>query len=167
MNIVYLILGSNLGNRQQFIVDAKRQIAHEGCAIMRCSALYQTEPWGFDHDNQFLNQVVEVRTSLDPLALLAVCQKIEMALGRVRGNARYAGRTIDIDILFYDEAILNTSALTIPHPEIANRRFVLVPLAEITPALLHPVLHKTILELLKECEDRGGVEMFSEDVSVD
>ncbi len=157
MSITYLIFGSNLGNRLECLEKAKQQSEKSIGNVLQSSSIYDTEPWGFVHKNWFLNQVMAVNTDLEPFALLAEIKKIEASLGRIIEDVRYTARPIDIDILFYDDLVLQTSELIIPHPEIARRKFVLEPLTEIAPDLVHPVLKKTIRLLLNECEDISGI----------
>lgn len=157
MASVYLILGSNLGNRLHFLQQAKQQLTEKAGRIISQSSLYETEPWGFNHDNQFINQVIILQTQLLPADLLTEIKNIEKLLGREKGKERYTARTIDIDILFYDNLIVNTPQLTIPHAEIPNRRFVLEPLCEIDGEFFHPCFKKPIKELLSECSDSNIV----------
>lgn len=126
--------------------------------VCKQSLLYETAAWGYTDQPDFLNQVVQVETDLTPLRLLNFLKRTEMELGRVE-NFRYGPRLIDIDILFYDDLVKNTNQLQIPHPRIPERAFVLVPLNEIAPGLKHPVLGKTIAELLAELPDRAGVKL--------
>lgn len=141
-----------------YLNSAKKLITSEIGRVRSSSAVYESEPWGFVTDTLFLNQVLLVNTSLDAQDLLTKLQEIEKKLGRTRKSAgSYTSRTIDIDILFFDEAILSLPKLKIPHEQIQNRRFTLVPLAEIAPGLQHPVLKKSCLRLLKECKDSGKV----------
>ena len=150
---VYLILGGNLGDRCKYLKEARGLIEKSIGKVVCCSSCYETEPWGFVHENLFLNQAVEVETSLSPFEILNSIKVIETSLGRIRGKERFNARTIDIDILFYDNLIINLPELIIPHPEMTNRRFVLSPLVEIAPDFVHPVLNKTIQQLLSECQD--------------
>ncbi len=156
----YLILGSNLGDRMQYFVHAKNHLMRSVGNIMQQSSIYETEPWGFKDRNLFLNQVLLIDTELNPMALLTEIKNIETSLGRIKSNERYKARSIDIDILFYDNLVIKTSELAIPHPEIANRRFVLEPLAEINPLFKHPVLLKTCAGLLADCKDVCKVTEF-------
>lgn len=155
MAIVYLGIGSNsgdrLGNIQQATVLLKDT---EHITLVQTSSLYETEPYGFKDQPWFINAAIEIHTPLTPYELLKECQRIEAQLGRVRqtGAPKWGPRTIDIDILFYNNEIITTDVLTIPHSEIQNRAFVLVPLLELIPDYVHPVLEKTLLELHDELE---------------
>lgn len=153
MQTVYLILGGNLGDRYKYLQEARALIEQSIGPLVTCSSFYETEPWGFAHDNSFLNQAIEVETRLNPFEILNEIKVIETSLGRSRGNERYSARTIDIDILFFGDAVIDAPELTIPHPEMAGRRFVLDPMCEIAPDLLHPLLQKTMQQLLAECQD--------------
>ena len=153
MNTTYLIFGSNLGNRLNLIEEAARLVEKNIGAISKKSAIYDTEPLGFVHENTFLNQVVCVNTNLPPHNLLGETQKIESSLGRIRERVQYAARTIDIDVLLYNDWIIKADNLQIPHLKIPERRFVLEPLTEIAANLVHPVLKKTMQQLLDECKD--------------
>lgn len=146
MKIIYLSLGSNIGDREGNLEAAVERLAGE-MRILRVSPMYETEPVDYTAQRWFLNLVVEAETALFPLQLLARIQKIERALGRVRAVPK-GPRTIDIDILFHGRTVMRTATLEIPHPRIAERRFVLVPLADLAPALRHPVSHRTVRELL-------------------
>lgn len=161
MNIVYLSLGSNLGNRWENLSKAISVMDVSGLQISKLSDIYETPPWGFSAPTYFLNQVAEARTQLTPDELHQVILQIENSMGRVRSEeAEYVSRIIDIDILFYNDDIINTVDLRIPHPRMAQRRFVLVPLSEIAPGFVHPILKTSIRELLAECQDRGEARLF-------
>jgi 2-amino-4-hydroxy-6-hydroxymethyldihydropteridine diphosphokinase len=157
MKIVYLGIGTNLGEREFNLREALNRIELQIGLLTASSPVYETEPWGFDSDDKFLNMVVRVRTSLSPQALLKETGLIEASLGRIRGENQYASRIIDIDILFYDDLIIDEVNLKIPHPGIAERRFVLVPLNEIAPDLVHPLLKNTVSSLLESCPDSSQV----------
>ena len=159
----YLLLGTNQGDRIALLHKACDSITHRVGRIIRSSSVYESAPWGFDSDDWFLNKVLMVETSLPPEVLLLTLQQIEEDLGRVRRKTTgYESRSMDIDILFYDKAVINTSTLIIPHPRLHERRFTLVPLAEIAPDFQHPVLQKNITTLLLQCSDKTSVERLQE-----
>jgi 2-amino-4-hydroxy-6-hydroxymethyldihydropteridine diphosphokinase len=147
MKIVYLSLGSNVGDRDKLLARTLERLASYDIRIVRVSSVYETEPRDVPDQPWFLNQVVEVETSLFPKQLLARLQKIEIGMGRVRVEAK-GPRTVDIDILFYGNAIVSTPGLEIPHPRLADRRFVLEPLAELAPEFRHPRTRQTVREML-------------------
>lgn len=142
---VYLGLGANLGDRQANLRAALAALP-PAVIVRRISNLYETAPWGYRHQPAFLNLVAEVATQLTPLELLAYLKNIETSLGRLK-TFRYGPRLIDMDILLYGQTILQLAELNIPHPEMEARAFVLVPLAELAPHLLHPLTHLTIAEM--------------------
>lgn len=152
MTDVYLLLGSNLGNRRLFLEKAIALISSDIASIVTSSAVYETQSWGKTDAPDYLNQVVYLQTSLPARAVLEKILAIELFLGR-RREEKWGSRTIDIDILFYGDAIVNENGLYIPHPELHNRRFTLEPLSEIAPNLEHPVLKKNILQLKNELRD--------------
>lgn len=157
MHSTYLLIGGNLGNRPLMLSQALKLIRERIGRIVLRSSVYETEPWGFEDSRQFLNQAIKVETPLSPAALLSAILQIELVLGRIRHGDQYASRVIDIDILFYDDLIISLKHLTVPHPLMHTRRFVLVPLAEIAPNLLHPVLDLSIQQLLVQCPDQNLV----------
>lgn len=158
--MVLLLLGANLGDRVVTLRRAAKLIAVHVGPVVRASALYETAPWGITDQSAFLNQVLMVETELEPEAVLAQTQAIEQELGRVRLE-KWGARLIDIDMLYFDDLVQETDRLTIPHPYLHQRRFTLVPLAEIAPDFLHPIFQKTSPELLAECEDRSEVSIFN------
>ncbi|MBS7563538.1 2-amino-4-hydroxy-6-hydroxymethyldihydropteridine diphosphokinase [Mucilaginibacter sp. Bleaf8] len=149
---VYLLLGSNLGNRQLFLQQAITHIQAQVGQVIRQSAVYETASWGKIDAPAYLNQVLLVQTNYQPRALLNELLQIELLLGRVR-EEKWGSRTMDIDILFYDNDIINEPGLIIPHPELHKRRFTLEPLAEIAPHLQHPLLDEAILVLKNKLSD--------------
>lgn len=153
---VFLLLGSNLGDRPQVLAAAREAIGEQAGSIVNQSAIYETAPWGITDQPAFLNQVIEISTSLLPEDLLRIILNIEHDLGRVRYE-RWGARVIDIDILYFGQTVMDSARLTLPHPRIQDRRFVLAPLAEIAPNFLHPVLQKTSSKLLEECPDTSAV----------
>lgn len=152
----YLSLGSNLGDRIQNIRKALELLARAGVEILRISSFYKTEPVDFRPQPWFVNCAAEVATELMPLQLLRATQSVERALGR-RGGTCKGPRPIDIDILLYENVIVRSSALTIPHARMSERRFVLVPLRELAPGARHPLTQRTVLEMLRETQDVGQV----------
>lgn len=149
---VFLLLGTNDGNRMANLNSAKDEIKKSVGLVVEESAIYQTAAWGKTDQPDFYNQVLLLQTTISPEALLLHLQQIEKKLGRER-KEKWGARIIDIDILYFGKTVLNTPDLLIPHPAIALRRFTLVPLVEIAPHFVHPVLKKTNLVLLQECVD--------------
>ena len=152
MNEVYLLIGGNVGNRMDWLEKARQAIAARCGKINLVSSIYETEAWGNKDQEAFLNQAIQLETSLEAPQLLEKILDIEAGLGGTR-NKRYGPRTIDIDILLYNDLVLDLPHLVIPHPEIENRRFALECLDEIAPGKVHPRLNKTISELLKQTTD--------------
>lgn len=158
-HIVYLALGSNLENRAANLKEAVSSLPPQ-MEVKARSKIYETPPWGYTDQPSFLNQVVKVKTYLDPEPLLKHLKRLEIALGR-KANFRNGPRLIDIDILFYDDLILETSSLVIPHPRLHERGFVLMPMMDIAPDLLHPVKDKKIREMVAFC-DLSGIVLYEE-----
>ena len=155
---VFIALGANLGDRLANL-NAAVEAMPPSLRPVAASPVYETQPWGYSDQPVFLNQVVQAETGLDPFELLAFLKGLENRLGR-QAAFRYGPRSIDLDILFYDDLILETRGLVIPHPHLAERAFVLVPLADLAPNLHHPVLGLRVRELLDKV-DRQGVRVFS------
>jgi len=152
----YLALGSNVGDKLNNIQTAVAEILRIPAKIIEMSHIFETEPVGIKDQPMFLNCCIEIETELAPMELLEKCLEIERKLGRVR-REKNGPREIDVDILFYGDKILDEPGLKIPHPEIRNRKFVLVPLAEIAPDFADPVTKKTVSQMLKECGDTAIV----------
>jgi 2-amino-4-hydroxy-6-hydroxymethyldihydropteridine diphosphokinase len=149
MPVVYLGIGSNVGRREDNCLRAISFLEKNGLKITKRSALYETEPWGVKDQPEFINMAVEAETDVSPRELLSLIKKIESEMGRLPGK-KWGPRVIDIDILLYDMLIMNEDELIIPHPLMHERMFVLAPLSEIAPEKVHPVINRTIRELLKE-----------------
>ncbi|HMO33192.1 MAG TPA: 2-amino-4-hydroxy-6-hydroxymethyldihydropteridine diphosphokinase [Lacibacter sp.] len=148
----FILLGGNLGNRQAILQQAAEAIAHRVGTVTRASSLYETAAWGKEDQPPFLNQVLEVHTRLPPDALMETLLNIEQELGRVR-TLKMGPRTIDLDVLLYDRLRHESPRITLPHPSLHLRRFVLEPLAELAPHHVHPVLRQRIGTLLRTCPD--------------
>ena len=156
MNKAYLLTGGNLGDREKNLAFAKEFIQQQCGTIFAASSLYETAAWGNTDQPAFLNQALELDTAFNARQLIRRILKIEKLMGRVR-KEKYGPRIIDIDILLFNNEKHNYQFLRLPHPEMQNRRFALLPLAEIAPDIVHPVLNKTITKLLNECEDELDV----------
>lgn len=155
---VYLGLGTNLGNRETNLKRAIEKIGEEACNIVESSSIYESEPWGFEADKEFLNMALKVETELSPVDLLTRLLLIETELGRKRVENQYTSRIIDIDILLYEDEVVKDDLLKIPHPRMQERKFVLIPLCELIPDKVHPVLGMTMMELLEACPDKSSVD---------
>jgi len=162
MSVAYLLLGSNQGDKIAILQKAGERLQQLSIAPIVVSSLYESEPWGFEAEEWFLNQAVKIETDLKPHDLLRSILEIERSLGRVRQNgdgriAGYSSRTIDIDILLYENLVSEAVDLQLPHPRMHLRRFVLMPLSEVAPGLIHPVLNVSIKKLLEECKDKSKI----------
>jgi len=160
MNIVFLGIGTNLGNKGNNLKEAVTMIEEHIGQVLKSSFIYETEPWGFQSGDEFLNMVVKVETKLNPTGLLERILRVESLLGRVRGEKQYSSRVIDIDILLYEGMVIDEKSLKIPHPLMHERKFVLVPLCEIGPEMVHPVLNQSVASLLKTCKDKSNVKKY-------
>lgn len=148
MAIAYLGLGTNIGNKRRNMITAAALLAERVGDVLALSGFYETEPWGFESENFFLNAAVKLKTSFPPLELLQITLQIEKELGRAeKSNGVYHDRIIDIDILLYDDEVLQIPGLTLPHPLMHERKFVMDPLSEIAPFVVHPVLKERIIDL--------------------
>ena len=158
MNVVYLLLGSNLGNSRELFNQAVQMLEASVGRISNKSSLYESPPWGFEHENNFINQALIVNTTLNPLDVLNECLSLEVEMGRVRRqSSEYQARTIDIDILLFNTECIAEERLTIPHKHLHSRRFALLPLAEIAGTQIHPKLNSSIEQLLYSCTDDSKV----------
>ena len=157
-HIVFLASGSNLGDRAANLAEALRLLP-PAVNVLAASPVYETPPWGYTDQPAFLNQSVKAETDLPPAELLAHLKDIERLIGR-QASFKYGPRIIDLDILFYDQSVVETPALRVPHPHLAERAFVLLPLADLAPYLTHPVLGKTVQQLLENV-DTSGIHPYS------
>ncbi len=160
LNKVFLGLGSNLGNREENLLMAQKLIEEKVGKVRSKSSIYETAAWGITEQNAFLNQVLEIETVFSPSAVLHLLLKIEKDMGRIR-EIKWGERSIDIDVLYFNNVILSTENLVVPHPFIPERKFVLVPLCEIAPVFIHPKLKQSNLELLEKCQDSGEIIVFN------
>ncbi len=157
MNTAYLLIGGNLGDRAAYLEEAVAHIEARCGSITSRSSIYETAAWGNTNQPAFYNQALKLSTPLSPASLLEQLLAIELEMGRVR-TQKYGPRTIDLDILMIDDKVLDSQTLTIPHPQLHNRRFALLPLTEIAPLLKHPVFDQTVSELLVNCTDTLDVQ---------
>ena len=159
MTGIYLLLGTNIGNRNKNLERARELLVANGITIKKESHIYETAAWGKEDQEPFLNQVIEVETGKSPQRVLFIANMIEKEMGRERFE-KWGSRLIDIDILYFSDIEFETEGLLIPHPEIQNRRFTLAPMAEIAPEFVHPKLAKTQKQLLAECLDPLAIEVY-------
>ena len=159
---VFILIGSNLGERELLVTQACRMMGERCGELVAKSRLYESEPWGFEAEHWFLNQVVEVKTTMQPDELMKTLLSIERELGRDRSvpHEGYVSRPMDLDILYYGEKIVDTEMVKAPHPRLHERRFTLLPLCDVAPDLVHPVLKKTNRQLLELCRDNGKVNIY-------
>jgi len=157
MSLVYLLLGTNLGDKKENLLLALEKIQQSGQTIIKTSKVHETAPWGFQHPESFYNQAVAIQTILPPQELMTLILEIEKTMGRERKMKGYEARIIDIDIILYDDCVIQTETVTIPHPMMHLRRFVLVPLCEIASQAIHPITKLSVSQLLQECSDYGTV----------
>jgi 2-amino-4-hydroxy-6-hydroxymethyldihydropteridine diphosphokinase len=157
MHKIYLGIGGNIGNKQINFKEVYQMIDNELGTTEKTSSIYETPPWGFQSDDPFWNSVIEISSNLTPETLLSKIHSIEDDFGRKRGKERYSSREIDIDILYIDDIFMETDSLIIPHPRIHQRKFVLVPLAEIAPNFKHPLFRQTSIEMLENCKDESVI----------
>jgi 2-amino-4-hydroxy-6-hydroxymethyldihydropteridine diphosphokinase len=162
MHKVYLGIGGNIGNKQINFKEVYQIIENELGTINKTSSIYETPPWGFHSNDPFWNSVIEISSRLTPKLLLSKIHLIEKGFGRKRNKERYSSREIDIDILYIDDTFMETETLIIPHPRIHQRKFVLVPLAEIAPNLKHPLIRQTSIEMLENCKDESVIKKLDE-----
>jgi 2-amino-4-hydroxy-6-hydroxymethyldihydropteridine diphosphokinase len=162
MEKVYLGLGTNLGDRELNLRKAINNVNELIGSVVLVSSIYETEPVGFRSEEKFLNMVAEVDTMLKPSGVMDMILKAEALLGRVRKGNKYTSRIIDLDILLFGNRIIENDSLSVPHPRMHERRFVLIPLCEIAPDLVHPILKKSIKTLLSECQDKSSVIKYFE-----
>jgi|SRR5690606_33915581 len=164
MSITYILLGANLGDRIAQMSKALNELCLKAGTLIRCSSLYETQAWGKEDAPLYVNQVICMDTAFDPQSLLKLIHEIEGKLGRTR-EVKWGSRLIDIDILFYGDAVINDPNLIIPHPYLDQRKFTLVPLVEIAGDLIHPVLHKSMQELLDNLDDPLAVNKLQSDTN--
>ena len=162
MHKIVILLGSNQGDRKSLILKATKLLQIQIGIYSTASSLYESEAWGFRSESAFLNQVLVLETNLSPQEVLQIALTIEKELGRISNADGYASRTMDIDLLFYDDQIIEEKDLQIPHPRLHLRRFTLEPLAEIMPDFVHPILNKTMHELALSCQDNLNLTKLEE-----
>jgi len=157
LHTVFLCLGTNLGDKQSNLDLAIAHIVKHCGEVKGQSGVYKSEAWGYESENDFYNQCLKIETHFTPDQLIDILLSIERDMGRPGASTTYADRMMDIDVLFFDDMDIQTGRLVVPHPRIAERRFVLAPMTELAPDLVHPVIKKSMRVLLEECEDEGEV----------
>ncbi|OQP54694.1 2-amino-4-hydroxy-6-hydroxymethyldihydropteridine diphosphokinase [Niastella yeongjuensis] len=160
MNKVFLLIGGNMGDRLQNLHQAIALLSATCGPVIQQSAVYETAAWGKTDQAAFLNQALLLTTALTPQELITTILSVEEKMGRLRME-KNGPRVIDIDIIFYNDLVIHEPHLTIPHPQLQNRRFVLIPLVEIAPAYVHPIFNKTVTALLEECKDDLEVKLIT------
>lgn len=160
MKIVFLGIGSNLGDRERSIKKSLSMIEAQIGRVVEVSSIYETEPWGFQSNDNFLNIVLKLETELEPSVLMKRILIIESRLGRTRSDKQYTSRVIDIDILLYGDQIIDEVNLKVPHPFMPERKFVLIPFCELAPRMVHPILKTSFASLLEKCTDESSVRKF-------
>lgn len=160
MNGIYLIIGGNLGDRDQMLLQCRQAISRHIGPIVQQSGIYETKAWGNEDTPDYLNQVLQIDTRRSANEIMDICLSIELEMGRTR-QARWEARLIDIDLLFYHGDIIDRPNLHVPHPRMTDRRFVLVPLHEIAPGFIHPQLNCTVADLLADCKDPLEVHLYA------
>jgi len=161
MNEVFILLGGNLEDKSKIFEETRKLIGERIGLLTKQSSVYVTEPWGFDSE-LFWNQALIVKTTLNPREILLQTQLIEKLMGRVKNSDLYEARVIDIDLLFYNDLVLNTPDLILPHPKMGDRKFVLIPVNEIAPNKCHPVSGMKVKEMLRLCSDQLNVERIDQ-----
>ena len=163
---VTLLLGSDIEPRIKYLEEALHLLQNKVGNLLSVSSVYESEPWGFESSSRFLNAVVIMETEYTPEEVLEKCLAIENLAGRIRKiNKEYSSRTLDVDILYYSDKIINEDDLIIPHPRMHKRRFTLLPLNELLPDFVHPVIGKTTADLLKNCKDTSVVDIFKKSLN--
>ncbi|MBN2637021.1 MAG: 2-amino-4-hydroxy-6-hydroxymethyldihydropteridine diphosphokinase [Prolixibacteraceae bacterium] len=157
MHKVFLGIGGNIGDKHQNFIKVADLVEIRLGEILKTSSIYETPPWGFFSDDYFWNRVLLIETQLEPKNLLKEIHNIEAEFGRKRTGKRYTSREMDIDILYFEHLVAETEELIIPHPQIQNRKFVLIPLVEISPNFKHPILQLTNSQLLEHCNDESVI----------
>jgi 2-amino-4-hydroxy-6-hydroxymethyldihydropteridine diphosphokinase len=161
MSLAFILLGGNRGDVQNTFRISCEKLTENHIRIIRKSSLYTSPAWGFSDPEPFMNQVLEIETNLHPEELLRILLQIETDLGRIRNiGSEYSSRTIDMDILLFDSVIIHSSSLEVPHPRMNDRRFALLPLAELVPEMVHPLTGETISSLLENCKDLSDVKIL-------